>query len=187
MTSAEMSRAWSFLQTGGMSQFQGNLGYTDRVDRFYEWDSTVPNHALPETGDVAVLRDSDHLLGLGWIASIDRLPAELKLRRRCPRCGTTDFKRRSSLRPPFRCGRCRAEFDRPVEEEIGVTRYVAHYGTSWWPLPAPVAVRAVAGAYRSRASQHSIRELGMDGLRAVLAHHRALPPPDWWAANDPGG
>ncbi len=175
-----MSRAWSFLHTGGMSQFQGNLGYTDRVDRFYEWDSTVANHGRVRGADLAVVRDPSHLLGLGWVELLDVRTDAMKTRLRCPGCRSTGFKRRSSLRPPYRCGRCGREFDRPAEEEIGVTRYVADYGSTWWPLPVEVESRAVDAAYLARAAQHSIREMDPLRLREVLDARGAGPSDDWW-------
>jgi hypothetical protein len=165
---------------GGLSQFEGNLGYTDRLDRFYEWDSTVANHGRVDDHDLAVLRDADHLLGLGWLERIEREPNVRKLRRRCPGCGYTGFKRRSTLRPPFRCSRCRAEFKDPSEEEIHVTRYVGHYGSTWWPLLTPVDRRAASLIYLSNAHQHSIREVDAGALRELLEQRDVSPAPNWW-------
>jgi hypothetical protein len=173
-------RAWSFLHMGGLSQFEGNLGYTDRIDRFYEWDSTVANHGRVDERDLAVLRDANHLLGLGWLERIEHEPNVPKVRRRCPRCGSTGFKRRSTLRPPFRCSRCRAEFTEPSEEEVRVTRSVGHYGSSWWPLLTPVNRRAAAAIYLSKAHQHSIREVDAGRLRELLERRATGPPDVWW-------
>jgi len=175
-----MSRTRSFVQMGGLAQFQGNLGYTDRTDRFYDWDSTVANHTRVHRGDLAVIRDAAHVLGLGRIERLEVEHERPKTRRRCPRCATTGFKRRGSLRPTFRCGRCGHEFEHPVEEAITVTGYVAHYSSSWRPMSVEIPVSSIDAAYRARANQHSIRELEPEVLRRVLARRGVDPPESWW-------
>ena len=66
-----MASAWSFLTLDPTdTQFAGNDGYDDRLDRYYSWDSTVPSHASVHSGDVALLRDAAHFLGFGRIADI---------------------------------------------------------------------------------------------------------------------
>jgi hypothetical protein len=34
------------------------VGYDDEPDRYYGWDSTVPNHGGPAVGAICALRDS---------------------------------------------------------------------------------------------------------------------------------
>lgn len=124
-------RAWVLLQLAESSQYQGNDGYRDKLGSRYRWDSTVPNHAKLREGDVIVLRDSERVLGIGTVDELAVDPHATKLRRRCPACGSTAFKRRTTLAPPYRCGRCESVFATPREETIDVTRYTAAYEPSW--------------------------------------------------------
>src|SRR5262245_60207186 len=119
--------AWAFLVKGDQRQHGGNLGYDDVADRYYSFDSTVPNSRHVSAGALAVVHDGSIVMGTALIDSVD---AEVgtKVRRRCPACGSTDFKTRSRRSPRHRCGRCLHEFDRPQEEVIGVTHYRAIYG-----------------------------------------------------------
>jgi hypothetical protein len=159
---------WSFLQMGEEAQFQGNLGYDDDPSRAYAWDSTVANHRRPAVGDIAVVRDSDAAVGIGRINEITQTPQIPKVRRRCPNCGSTGFKRRATRELPYRCGACAEEFATPREEELLVTRYVARYAGDWWPLDETVTASDLRPAYMSRADQHSIRELDEERLCGVL-------------------
>jgi hypothetical protein len=159
-------KAWSFLQLGPEAQFQGNSGYDDDLAKRYQWDSTVPNHGSVGSGDVAVVRNSSTALGLARIAAVDLRSGVPKIRRRCPRCSSTGFKRRQTIAPAFRCAVCHEEFDRPREEKITVDEYVARYDRGWWPLSRPA--RELERAYLAHAKQHSIRELDPDELAAIL-------------------
>lgn len=50
-------RAWLLFAAGDDRQHGGNDGYDDQPDSYYSWDSTVPNHAALQAGDVVVLWD----------------------------------------------------------------------------------------------------------------------------------
>jgi ribosomal protein S27AE len=173
--STEPSRAWSFMALSGAErQFAGNEGYDDEPEEYYSWDSTVPNHAGPAVGDVCVLRDRRGVLGVSRIERMDAPRSGLKVRRRCPVCGTTGFKARRGLIPRYRCGACGAEFDSATEETVAVLAYRAEYASGWVSVDGAVTAAAIDPLYRSGARQHAIRELDVTGLSSVLASRHVL-------------
>jgi hypothetical protein len=173
-------RAWSFLSLGEEAQFQGNVGYRDRLESSYAWDSTVANHGRVAVGDLALIRDSEYVLGISWIDELGVEEDVEKIRRRCPRCGHTGFKRRRTKSPPFRCPDGH-EFERPREEPIRVREFEARYGRSWWAVEGTISVEDLTPAYHSRAQQHSIRELDLQVLRGLVGGTNRGPAPDWWS------
>ena len=174
-----MVRAWSLLTLeAGDRQYVANEGYPDVLDSHYAFDSTVPNHGAVSSGDLAVLRDGDVVLGLGWIDSVAST-ADKKRRRRCPRCTRTGFKHRKTLVPAYLCPHCSATFDDPVEEVLDVQVYVAQYARTFRPVDGVVTVADLQPAYRAKAVQHAIRELDMDAVRAILAGPLASADAYW--------
>ena len=171
-------RAWSLLALGDARQFAGNDGYDDLVTKHYSYDSTVPNAKSVMRGDLAALRDSHGLIGVGWIEQIDDCPAT-KLRRRCPICRTTALKARLAKRPRYRCDHGH-EFDEAAEELLTVVRYRAHYATTWEPLSSLFAAHELAPLYRSGAQQHAIRELRFDAFRGAVAGKGRSMSSAWW-------
>lgn len=169
-----MARAWSLL-TILDRQHGGNEGYDDRAESHYSFDSTVPNAARVSEGDWAVLRDSAQLLGLARIQSIETTRGHKK-RRRCPKCATTDFKRRSSLLPANRCKHGHT-FDASADEMIAVTFFRANYGGTWLPLRGHLSADALEHMTVSRARQHSIREIDTRLLRQALGD---VVPANFW-------
>jgi hypothetical protein len=171
-------RAWSLLALGDSRQFAGNDGYDDLLARHYSFDSTVPNCGNVMRSDLAVLRDSDGLIGAGWIEQIDEQPGK-KLRRRCPVCRTTALKQRVEKRPRYRCDHGH-EFGDASEETLAVIRYRAYYATTWVPLTGLLSTAELAPLYRSRAQQHAIRELDISGFRDALEAEGKLEQQGWW-------
>jgi ribosomal protein S27AE len=172
-------RAWSFLIVSEVErQFEGNLGYGDVLGERYVWDNTVPRHRDVNSGDLAVLRDRERILGLGWIDVIDSNETT-KLRRRCPKCRNTSFKARKNKSPRYKCSSCSGEFDVPSEEVIPVTVYSAEYAATWRAVEHVPAV-LLAEAYRTGSKQHSIRELRLDVVERVLSYPANLGP-NWWS------
>jgi hypothetical protein len=163
---------------GSSRQFAGNDGYDDLATRHYSFDSTVPNSARVETGDLAVVRDSDGLIGVGWIDQIDEWGGE-KLRRRCPVCLTTALKARSTKRPRYRCDHGH-EFEEPTEELLTVTLYRARYAATWNDLPGLLSADELGPLYRAGAKQHAIRELRLESFREALQGRGALESDGWW-------
>ncbi|WP_430500132.1 HNH endonuclease [Micromonospora trifolii] len=179
-----MNRAWSLLTIDESErQFAGNLGYTDVLGSKYAWDSTVPNHRAVQPGDLAVLRNGSHVLGVGWIDDVQTETAT-KVRRRCPRCGNTAFKTRKQLTPRYKCSPCQNLFDEPAQEQINVTVHVCDYARTWRPT-ADLRATDVASAYLNRSAQQSIRPLHPELITQLLG--QAYDPGlRWWVeATDP--
>lgn len=171
------AHAWTFLALGGARQFAGNTPYDDRLSSYYSFDSTVPNHRHVRVGDLAVLRDSVQVLGMGWISRIDSAHGE-KTRRRCPHCRTTALKRRVEKEPTYRCD-AGHEFAWPLDETVAVINFRAHYGESWRPL-CGLSVEALDPFYRASAKQHAIRSLDLEGFASAVAGLRVRLPAGWW-------
>jgi ribosomal protein S27AE len=171
-------RAWTFLALGEARQFAGNTGYDDRLVRYYSFDSTVPNHAQVHISDLAVLRNSEQALGMGWIDSLE-LKAAQKARLRCPRCGTTSFYARTERRPRFRCHGAH-EFNQPLEEHISITAYRVQYEKTWQRFSKPLSVADLTNCYLGQSQQHAIRELKPGAFEAVLKEHHISIPKRWW-------
>jgi len=174
-----MARAWSFLTLNDSArQYVGNEGYADQLETHYTFDSTVPNHRSVSVGDLAVLRDTAVVLGVGWIDVIESAH-ERKYRLRCPTCSRTGFKHRRGLTPAFRCSSCGGVFDDPDREELDVVQFVARYSRTFAPADAVVPAVELGPAYHSRAAQHAIRELELDRVREILADAIGARPAYW--------
>jgi hypothetical protein len=175
---AARPRAWSLLALGDSRQFAGNDGYDDLLGRHYGYDSTVPNCRSVTRGDLAVLRDSDRLIGVGWIEQIDERPGK-KLRRRCPVCRTTALKQRVEKRPRYRCDHGH-EFAESAQEMLAVVRYRAHYAGTWVPFAGLLSADELAPLCRSGAQQHAIRELDFSSFRDAVEAKGKLERQGWW-------
>lgn len=175
-----MTTSWSLLTLDEEArQFVGNAGYGDDLGRHYLWDETVPNHRRVAPGDLALLRDGDFVLGLGWIDEVSTWTGD-KDRFRCPSCSRTGFKERLTRSPRFKCPSCQQTFDEPLVERLeGIKFFRADYERTWRPMDVPMPVEAIAGAYLKQAKQHAIRELDLDLIQHLL--NAAVPPVDpWW-------
>jgi hypothetical protein len=184
-----MHRAWSLLTVDEAErQFSGNLGYGDVLGSRYVWDSTVPNHANVQPGDLAVLRNGSFVLGVAWIDEI-LTGTRSKVRRRCPSCRSTAFKTRKHATPRYKCSPCKDAFDVPTEEQIEVTVYAADYERTW-RTTTDMRTTALTPAYLSQSQQHSIRELNIAYLPSLLTDPADVGPL-WWtdasSTNLPGG
>ena len=184
-----MVRTWSLLTLGEADrQFSGNLGYEDVLGSRYVWDSTVANGRSVQPGDLAVLRDSNTVLGVAWIDAVTNESGS-KIRRRCPACRDTGFKERKLKVPRYLCSNCQEEFETPNAEEVPVTVFVADYERTWRPVTS-LPSRTIDGAYLARAKQHAIRELDSGKVREILSDPADVGP-HWWtdaASPDiPGG
>lgn len=166
-------RAWSFL-TLHETQYAGNEGYPDELGESYAYDSAVQNSANVQVGDVAVLRDSDRLLGVGRIDGIES-EATTKVRERCPNCSLTGHKRRATMTPAYRCPDCKHEFDEPTSEVVDVIGYTAHYGPTWQPSDGSILRADIEAVTLGNARQHAIREVDPVELEGLLLS--PLPPP----------
>lgn len=168
-TGEAVGSAWSFLIAGEERQFQGNAGYEDVVQESYSYDSTVGNHRRVALGDLVVIRSGREALGIGYVEQLEIFPNREKLRSRCPGCGSTGFKERTSMRPRFRCSPCGMAFDRPSAETIKVTSYRAHYGGTWQALEGCLERALLSELSLSRSDQQSIKAMDYSGILAAVA------------------
>ena len=156
--------AWSLLSLTATAH--GVLAYPDELGVRYVYDTTVPNGRYVAVGDLAVIRDNRYVFGAGWIDSIEESDAS-KIRYRCPNCGSTDFKYRSTQRFAYRCANCGTEFndnDRR-EEELTVQVFTANYSRTFRLADRPFPVTALDPAYIARSQQNAIRRLDPAALR----------------------
>ena len=133
------------------------------------------------SGDLAVVRDNRSVLGAGWIDNIQTAAAR-KIRYRCPRCTSTDFKYRSKKQFTYRCATCTNEFDIAAQEELEVQVFTANYSRTFRLTDRPFPVKALDTAYIGRSQQHAIWRLDVAQLRPVLETHLVTGAP-WWGSH----
>jgi putative restriction endonuclease len=92
-------RAWALISLGDDRQYGGNTGYQDDPARTYRYDSTVANHRQLGAGDLVFIRDRTSLNGVATVESVTSQPS-LKVRQRCPECGSVDIKPACAGSPP---------------------------------------------------------------------------------------
>ncbi len=156
----------------------GNAGYDDVVEKSYSYDSTVANHRRVAQGDLIVVRNGREALGAGHIEELEVLPNQSKIRSRCPHCGSTSFKERTTELPRYKCSPCKTAFDVANVETIEVTGYRAHYGGSWQALEGCLDKVQLAELSLSKSDQHSIKAMDHEELMAALAIRGVRLPDD---------
>jgi DNA-directed RNA polymerase subunit RPC12/RpoP len=144
------------------------------------YDNKVKNSRHVRVGDLAVVQDSDYVLGAGWIDSIEVTP-QAKIRYRCPHCENTDIKKRGTKQPAYWCSACHRPFDAPVEEQLDVETYTADYSRTFKFSDRYFPAKALDSAFVANAKQNSIRELDATQLRPLLEQNFAVSEP-WWDA-----
>lgn len=155
-----------------MSAEDASLGkhgnYGDDSGSHYSWDTTVPNFAVPNVGDIALIRSRHRVIGVSLITEIATEPS-FKLRARCGKCNSTKLKW-SRSRSAFRCN-CGEYTTIPNTEFVGeLTSYEAKYDVFFTPLPDWEVDRAKFLSETPK-SIHSIQKVN---ARALL---EALPAP----------
>jgi ribosomal protein L37AE/L43A len=179
-----VATAWSFLTLDdNVRQYTGNEGYDDQLNSHYVFDSTVHNSRHVTKGDLAVLRDSDVVLGIGWIDDVAVSEAQ-KVRQRCPHCTKTGFKLRRHQKPMYRCGDCTSEFDEPTREVLNVRRLVADYSRTFVPVDGVLATEALGSAYKAHAFQHAIRELDLETVHEIVSNS-TITGTAYWKSDGP--
>lgn len=167
-----MSRTfWSCFSIVGLDALGAT--YDDALGHQYEYDSHVVNHKGVAVGDVLVVRDRHLVHGYGVVGSIERRPG-VKLMERCPECRSADIQRRTIRRPAHRCNDCRHEFDLPLVEPKAITKYVAAYGSWWFPFASPTSVRSLERVYAGKDQQNAIRRLDATEAQVLLRFHADL-------------
>lgn len=160
-------RSWAFIVLpADERQYRGNVGYEDDPRRVYRYDSNVANHLQVSVGDVVVVRDRVHFLGVARVERIDSSPIT-KIRSSCPHCGTTDLKFRKTVSPPYRCVKGHL-FAQPIDEPVDVTGYEAHYAKSFVPADDTVSVEKIKAAAFRPSDQMSIEEVDLGRLESDL-------------------
>ncbi|MDE5422914.1 helix-turn-helix domain-containing protein [Ancylomarina sp. DW003] len=116
---------WVFKTVSEGRAYEGNDGYADKIDEYYVYDTTVPNHKNVKEKDWIVLINKKEILGFAKIKKINSSNV-LKSRYRCPECGNTQVERRKTKTPPYRCNKGH-EFENRDSEEIEVDQFTAYY------------------------------------------------------------
>lgn len=158
------------MAAGAERQHAGNEGYDDQPDSFYSWDDTVAHHADLAVGDPIALWDKVSLIGVSVIDRIDK-GANTKVVRKCPNCHRSSIKRRSSMRPAFRCYSCHREFEAPIELVKPVRTYRAIYEASWVDLGGALNGSQLRRVCESPQSQQSLRPLNWSQFILALQEH----------------
>ena len=151
------------LVKGDNRAHAGNLGYEDSPSSVYKWDDAIPNYDGPAAGDGIVIWDGAKLLGASVIDKIKNSKGE-KIRHRCPKCKTTDIKKRRKKTPLYRCDneRCGHVFNSPDEEPVSVRVYQTTHGTGWIDLEEQLTGQELRDLCERKKSQHSIRRLSWE-------------------------
>lgn len=156
-----MDKAWLLVVLGEERQYAGNLGYEDEPARVYRYDNFVQNYRRISAGDIVVLRNRHHALGLARVEYIEREKGK-KERIRCPECATSKIRHRRSTLPHYIC-RSGHAFDTPSHDEVDCTRFSAHFGDSF------VAATGKIGLDRLRSACPDFNEqLAMQPINLAL-------------------
>ncbi len=132
---------WLLLEKSDETRVSKGIdGYRDTTGESYHYDSLVPNHLNVATGDFAVLRKENEIIGVGTIGDISET-ADAKIHRRCPKCDSTDIRERVTKQPKWKCGKCPEEFSEPKETIVEVRSFVAAIN-DFTRLNAPPSVKA---------------------------------------------
>lgn len=139
----------------------GNDGYDDEIEKKYEYDDTVANHRQIKTGDIAVIVDKQKVLGIAKISRI-LIYNTTKERRRCPECGNTNYERRKTKLPEYRCNKGH-EFDSPTSEIIDITKYEAFYSDSFRHPSIKLTVDKIRPYFKNNYNRNmSMQSLSVD-------------------------
>jgi ribosomal protein L37AE/L43A len=140
-------------------QHAGNVGYDDDAERVYHYDTNVQNSKRVAAGDVAVVRSATRLIGLARIERIVSDPGQTKTQHRCPSCESTNIKHRAAKAPRYRCSKCKAEFDQTATQLVEVTKFQAHFGSTFIAAPSAVSLPELRAACPKYASQLAMQEI----------------------------
>jgi ribosomal protein L37AE/L43A len=162
-----LTNAWLVMAVGDDRQHGANDGYHDVPAESYSWDTTVPNHASLAPGDPIVLWDKRTLLGASVIERIDRGNATKPVYR-CSICGGSNIKPRKTQTPPWRCFKCKQNFDQPAVQLITVGTYVARHDAGWVDLQGVLTGEQLRALCVHPRSQLSLRPLRWAAFRTAV-------------------
>lgn len=160
-------RGWSFLAVSGNRQYAGNDGYSDNPASLYRYDSNVANSRHVAPGDLAIVRDTSGLLGLGLIAKVESAEG-IKRLARCPICKITAIKKRAALSPAYRCNDGHV-FEEPQTESVEVRKYEASYGDTWIGLTGSMSAAALRAVTIGAGKMNSIQQVDITRFAARVA------------------
>jgi hypothetical protein len=162
-------RTWMVLTFGLDRQYAGNEGYADDPRSSFGYDSLVPNHKHVRRGDLVIIRNPKHVVGVGRIENI-RKRRGTKLQSRCPTCNTTALKSRTTLTPRYRCVNGH-EFQTPLTQQKACMLYRANYGGSFVDSPDAVSVATLRNACIRPSDQLAIQQVDLLAIRPLLLAH----------------
>lgn len=158
--------AWSII-TKQKRQYAGNTGYADELTKAYPFDSHVAGCRKISQGDIVLIRDDTELLGVATIERIEQT-AGTKLMRRCPNCGKSTIKERTAKQPRYRCNDCTSEFQKPLEDEVPVDKFVAYYGDSFRPAAGALSQAQLRAAAFRPSGQAAMEHVDIRKLEKPL-------------------
>lgn len=169
-----MRKYWLLLAAGDARSYGGHMGYADDVASTYQWDETVPHSSEVSIGDVILIRDSEALLGMSIVDSIDRWD-DHKIVLRCPVCTTPKIGVRTTKSPKYRCTRksCLVEFDEPQASAPIVQKSATRHGAGWLPLPGLMDKYELQALCMSPQTIQSMRPLVPAKVERALGPHIA--------------
>jgi len=154
------------IALGDDRQYGGNRGYDDDLTTKYSYDSNVPNHKQVSKGDLIVLRDSQHALGVARVEEVTS-GRGTKLIQRCPECRSPNLKERVKKRPRWRCSNGH-EFEKPLQREQPVAKYVARFNESFIRIDKTITAGQLKGIALRPSDQLSMEELDLAGFERLL-------------------
>lgn len=125
-------RAWAFKTISKKELvYRGNDGYDDNPFESYSYDNLVPNHKQVESGDVVIIYNRKHVIGVAEITSLIKEDSQKEINQ-CPinNCNAEKIRTRTSKKPEWRCSNGH-EFDKPLKKSIPVIKSTAFYSNNF--------------------------------------------------------
>ncbi len=185
----EPRRAWLALSLGAEREYAGNVGYEDRLDTVYRYDSFVPNHRQIAQGDLLILCDRKSVLR---VAEVSRLVSreQTKTLRRCPVCRVATIKARKNKEPKYKC-RAGHLFETPIETTEPCTHFAAYFDGACLAVRRDIPVQEVRRACPRFNGQLAIQAVELErlegsarGLLEVVAALHSTPEVSVLVAHD---
>jgi len=131
--SAPTAAVWICISKSPETTVRADDGYSETMGESYEWLAKLPNGRDIKVGDVIVIRNDTHVVGLSVIESIAK---EMKIRETnlCPRCNRAQVRVRKTITPRYSCANCGSTFDAPKIERSRQEHRRAFYAAGWEAL-----------------------------------------------------
>lgn len=128
-------RAWSFKAIDKDDlRYWGNDGYHDDSSAYYRYDNFVANHKNVKKGDIVIITNREHVLGISLIDTLTTRNIQKK-RYKCihEHCNSKKILPRKTKQPEWRCDKGHEfEVPRVIFEEA--TEFLANYKASFTDL-----------------------------------------------------